>query len=295
MSEDISLITVDRINELQNIINSLRNEITQLQTELRTTINTEITNLNNKIDNDINTKINQLSQSIAANDATCLHKANTETATGAKTFSGGLTCSNNFNLTGQYFGTNISNQTLDANNLWVKLNGATKIYYTTSDGATANITNLPNTRSLKLISESVRYISDSDYLIYQTAIQGNVRYERTCTNGTWTAWTNENSRIISIMNSKKSDIINWMLPNYSKKTTLSANVEYTATENGWIYYYTNNSSGYFYLNGEEIAYYTWHSGVYHNYNACMLPVSIGDKYKATSVTRFYFYPCKGNS
>lgn len=280
MSEDISLITMDRINELQTVIDSLRSEINDVKTYLNNVLSTEITNIN---------------ASIAANDATCLHKANTETANGAKTFSGGLTCSNNFNLTGQYFGTNISSQTLDANNLWIKINGATKIYYTTSDAATANITNLATTNQVKLISETVRYMSDTDYKIYQTATQNNVRYERTCNNGTWTAWTNENSRIISIMNSKKSDIINWMLPNYSKKTTLSANVEYTATENGWIYYYTNNSSGYFYLNGEEIAYYTWHSGVYHNYNACMLPVSIGDRYKATSVTRFYFYPCKGNS
>ena len=204
MSEDISLITMDRINELQTVIDSLRSEINDVKTYLNNVLSTEITNIN---------------ASIAANDATCLHKANTETANGAKTFSGGLTCSNNFNLTGQYFGTNISNQTLDANNLWIKINGATKIYYTTSDGATANITNLATTNQVKLISETVRYMSDTDYKIYQTAIQGNVRYERTCTNGTWTAWTNENSRIISIMNSKKDLFVNWFSPDYSKMVT----------------------------------------------------------------------------
>ena len=237
MSEDISLITMDRINELQTVIDSLRSEINDVKTYLNNVLSTEITNIN---------------ASIAANDATCLHKANTETANGAKTFSGGLTCSNNFNLTGQYYGTNISSQTLDANNLWVKLNGATKIYYTTSDGATANITNLPTTRSLKLISESVRYISDEDYLIYQTAIQGNVRYERTCTNGTWTAWTNENSRIISLLNNKKASIVNWFLPDYSKIQTVSSG--FTAPANGVFHGNIDSSGNVVYtINGYSLA------------------------------------------
>ena len=215
MSEDISLITMDRINELQTVIDSLRSEINDVKTYMNGVLSTEIANINS---------------SIAANDATCLHKANTETATGAKTFSGGLTCSNNLNLTGQYFGTNISSQTLDANNLWVKLNGATKIYYTTSDGATANISNLATTNQVKLISETVRYISDEDYKIYQTATQNNIRYERTCTNGTWTAWTNEDKRIMSFLNKYQQSIAKWFTPDYSKITTVASG--FTASANG---------------------------------------------------------------
>ena len=272
MSEDISLITMDRINELQTVIDSLRSEINDVKTYMNGVLSTEIANIN---------------ASIAANDATCLHKANTETATGAKTFSGGLTCSNNFNLSGQYFGTNISSQTLNANNLWVKLNGATKIYYTTSDGATANITNLPNTRSLKLISESVRYISDEDYLIYQTAIQGNIRYERTCTNGTWTSWTNENDRINSIATG---------FPNYSSRASKSAGTTYTAEKNGylWIKIYRASTGGgslTVTINGVG---FVLDSNDY-SIDTAWFPVKKGWSYSYTSSglssTTFYWIPC----
>ena len=127
---------------------------------------------------------------------------------------------------------------MDANNLWIKINGATKIYYTTSDGATANITNLATTNQVKLISETVRYMSDTDYKIYQTATQNNVRYERTCNNGTWTAWTNENSRIISIMNSNVKYSID-----SSKATNMSVSTEYTMPYDAYVCFESSAAHG----------------------------------------------------
>lgn len=107
---------------------------------------------------------------------------------GNLTTSGTLTSSNQFILNGYLKGQDISNQTVNANTLWIKINNGFKIYYTSSDGATANISNLPNKSSTFLESRTVRYMNDTDYFVNQICYQRNMVYQRTCTSGTWTGW-----------------------------------------------------------------------------------------------------------
>ena len=135
-----------------------------------------------------NTNVNgnlTTSGTLTSNGNTVLKNTNVN---GNLTTSGTLTSSNQFILNGYLKGQDISNQTLNANTLWIKINNGFKIYYTTSDGATAKISNLPNKSSTFLESRTVRYINDTDYLVNQICYQRNMVYQRTCTNGTWTGW-----------------------------------------------------------------------------------------------------------
>ena len=91
----------------------------------------------------------------------------------------------------------------------------------------------------------------------------------------------------------KEEIMGWLMPDYSAGVSQTVNVNITATQKGFVYLYTNNKTGNLYINGVDMGHYTWDSGVYHNYNAVMFPVSEGDVYKATAASKFIFYPCKG--
>lgn len=233
-----------------------------------------------------------------------VHRSGDETIAGNKTFNNDIICNDDLKLSGQYYGQNISSQTLDANNLWIKVGGSTKIYYTTSDGGTTNISNLPNTRTLKLISETVRYISESDYLVYQTAIQGNIRYERTCTNGSWSSWTNENNRISNVINNKfqvvselpanpQSDVYYFIsepsteksiIPNYTAYKDISS--PYTATEDGWIWWRATNSGGVVKVNNIDVGM----AGNYTDQPFAQFLVGKGDVITSSGHTYFRFIP-----
>lgn len=155
-----------------------------------------VTNIAFKSTENTFTNNNTFSQNINVNGTANINNLNVTNSSSLKntnvngnlTTSGTLTSSNQFILNGYLKGQDISNQTVNANTLWIKINNGFKIYYTTSDGATANISNLPNKSSTFLESRTVRYMNDTDYLVNQICYQRNMVYQRTCTNGTWTGW-----------------------------------------------------------------------------------------------------------
>lgn len=241
-----------------------------------------------------------------AKSTNVVHRDSDETISGNKTFTNDIICNDDLKINGQYYGENISSQTLNANNLWINVGGSTKIYYTTSDSGTTNISNLPNSRTLKLISETVRYISESDYLVYQTAIQGNIRYERTCTSGSWSSWTNENNRISNVINNKfqvvselpanpQSDVYYFIsepstekeksiIPNYTAYKDIST--PYTATEDGWIWWRATNSGGVVRVNNIDVGM----AGNYTDQPFAQFLVGKGDVVTSTGHTYFRFIP-----
>lgn len=89
----------------------------------------------------------------------------------------------------------------DLSSLTVSLNdynlssGTPKVayYFCPSDGSGSNITGRPNDsdkKAFNLVVESLRFVSNTDYITKQTYTQGSQKiiYVRYCTNGTWTAW-----------------------------------------------------------------------------------------------------------
>ena len=93
-----------------------------------------------------------------------------------------------FRSDASYLGVSIEGDTVDLNDLYSTIKGATRIYYATTNGGTNNITNKPVGQAFTLYSHTVRRQSASDYVIEQLAYGGNTIYFRSCTNGTWTAW-----------------------------------------------------------------------------------------------------------
>lgn len=155
-----------------------------------------VTNIAFKSTENTFTNNNTFNQNITVNGTANINTLNVTNSTSLKntnvngnlTASGTLTSSNQFILNGYLKGQDISNQTVNANTLWIKVNNGFKIYYTSSDGATANISNLPNKSSTFLESRTVRYMNDTDYLVNQICYQQDMVYQRTCTSGTWTGW-----------------------------------------------------------------------------------------------------------
>ncbi|EFK6002910.1 peptidase S74 [Escherichia coli] len=90
---------------------------------------------------------------------------------------------------------NISSETVDLNNLTIKDTdkGSVKYYQCRTAGGGANITNKPDGvgGNFLLRVESIRKVSDSDYINMQTLISGDKGrvYVRFVTNGNFTAWS----------------------------------------------------------------------------------------------------------
>lgn len=89
----------------------------------------------------------------------------------------------------------IEGMTIDLNDLVIKFTdkGSVKYYQCKTAGGGANITNKPDGvgGNFLLRVESIRKVSDSDYINMQTLISGDKgrMYIRLVTNGNWTAWS----------------------------------------------------------------------------------------------------------
>ncbi|WP_250692790.1 pyocin knob domain-containing S74 family peptidase [Escherichia coli] len=88
----------------------------------------------------------------------------------------------------------IEGMTIDLNDLIIKFTdkGSVKYYHCKTAGGGANVTNKPDGvgGNFLLRVESIRKVSDSDYINMQTLISGDKgrMYVRFVTNGNWTAW-----------------------------------------------------------------------------------------------------------
>lgn len=89
----------------------------------------------------------------------------------------------------------IEGMTIDLNDLIIKFTdkGSVKYYHCKTAGGGSNITNKPDGvgGNFLLRVESIRKVSDSDYINMQTLISGDKgrMYVRFVTNGNWTAWS----------------------------------------------------------------------------------------------------------
>ncbi|MFK9564983.1 pyocin knob domain-containing S74 family peptidase [Escherichia coli] len=132
------------------------------------------------------------------------HRKNSKVITQAKldsglTVGGKTTFSDlatfNAGISGAIEPENISSETVDLNNLTIKDTdkGSVKYYQCRTAGGGANITNKPDGvgGNFLLRVESIRKVSDSDYINMQTLISGDKGrvYVRFVTNGNFTAWS----------------------------------------------------------------------------------------------------------
>ena len=95
---------------------------------------------------------------------------------------------------GAWSAEDISDQTVDLNNLVIKKKdvGSVRYYHCISQGGGSKITNKPSgvTGNFLLRLESVRKVGDTDYTNRQVLYSSDTsrQYERYCSNGTWSAW-----------------------------------------------------------------------------------------------------------
>lgn len=100
----------------------------------------------------------------------------------------GGTFTGNVSFNSTIMGMSLDGKTENADTLFGSA-GTTRIYYTTTDGNSANISNLPNgTYTFTLISICVRNLSATDRRVHQICFQFGRAYTRENTNGTWSSW-----------------------------------------------------------------------------------------------------------
>lgn len=99
----------------------------------------------------------------------------------------------------------------------------------------------------------------------------------------------------NITNTGKLNILEMIMPDYSRGSDLTVNTEYTATQYGWVVWRCDNvQQGTLTINGISFGGAGGIANQWADYNSMLAPVSPGDKYKATGRSLYRFYPCKGN-
>jgi len=102
---------------------------------------------------------------------------------------------------------------------------------------------------------------------------------------------------ITLSNISKSSIpqiMQWLCPNWSQRTTLSLNTDVTITKIGWVLMrntvYNSNITGY--INGYTVFRQYGSYGNWEEYNSLSFLVDVGDVVKLTA-GELTFMPCKG--
>lgn len=82
-------------------------------------------------------------------------------------------------------------------------------------------------------------------------------------------------------------------PNYSAGQDLAVSTTHTATKNGWVFWWCQNTTqGQFYVNNMLMGDAIGWANKWADCNSLMVPVSTGDTYRCTGRTAFKFFPCK---
>ena len=91
-----------------------------------------------------------------------------------------------------------------------------------------------------------------------------------------------------------TQIMRWLCPNWSQRTTLSLNTDVTITKIGWVLMrntvYNSNITGY--INGHTVFRQYGSYGNWEEYNSLSFLVDVGDVVKLTA-GELTFMPCKG--
>lgn len=98
----------------------------------------------------------------------------------------------------------------------------------------------------------------------------------------------------NISKSSITQIMQWLCPNWSQRTTLSLNTDVTITKIGWVLMrntvYNSNITGY--INGYTVFRQYGSYGNWEEYNSLSFLVDVGDVVKLTA-GELTFMPCKG--
>ena len=98
----------------------------------------------------------------------------------------------------------------------------------------------------------------------------------------------------NISKSSITQIMQWLCPNWSQRTTLSLNTDVTITKRGWVLMrntvYNSNITGY--INGHTVFRQYGSYGNWEEYNSLSFLVDVGDVVKLTA-GELTFMPCKG--
>lgn len=87
----------------------------------------------------------------------------------------------------------------------------------------------------------------------------------------------------------------WGMPDYSKGVSLSTGTTYTADKNGWVMWScVNVQNGRLLIASRNFGEAAGMQNKWADCNSIIVPVSVGNTYRATGATDFYFYPCKVN-
>ena len=130
-------------------------------------------------------------------DANVVHTSGNETVTGFKTFE-------NIRLTNSIRAIALDGETVDLNDCYSSFapanspkNGNVALYSCNTDTDTANITNLPEQKAFYLISITIRYLSNTPTVKQILITRENVRYERFCNSGVWSAWVKDTDKFVT--------------------------------------------------------------------------------------------------
>lgn len=175
----------------------------------------------------------------------------------------------------------IEGMTIDLNDLIIKFSdkGSVKYYHCRTAGGGANITNKPDGvgGNFLLRVESIRKVSDSDYINMQTLISGDKgrMYVRIVTNGNWTAWRevvvsgwNQDVTVRSLTSTTTSKLgggridVLGSTSDYSAMNCTVRGVDSTGTNSAWsvgtsestgkmLYLKNHRSSAQVLLNGDD--------------------------------------------
>lgn len=169
-----------------------------------------------------------------ADDSAVMHLTGNETSTGFKQF-------DNIILNNSIKAIGLDNQTVDLNNCYSTFapsnagNGNIQYYCCNTNGATANISNLPEKISFFLESVTFRVVTGVAHVKQTLYCYGNKTYVRYYNGSTWTSWINVHDELepssLSLPSGKTSDCID--ISSYI--TALDGtNNSYTPPSNGWI-------------------------------------------------------------
>ena len=247
-----------------------------------------------------------------ANDTDVLHKTGDETSTGFKQF-------DNIRLNNSIRAISLDNQTVNLDNCYSTFtpsgstgNGNIQYYCCNTNGATVNISNLPEKVSFFLESVTFRVVTGVAHVKQTLYCYGNKTYVRYYNGATWTPWNNIHDELttssVSLPNLSAGVDISGYLTN-AGTTTPS---EYTPTVDGWIVIAISADSPAFirvfssggidttaYAERNEIG--STSGGTYTRYAALTVPCRQNDKQNIVimpstmGIVKAKFYPCMGNA
>lgn len=102
------------------------------------------------------------------------------------------------------------------------------------------------------------------------------------------------SNVANVASTFKEASVGWGVPDYTAGVSQSADTEYTAPSDGWIYCYNwSRTTSYVSINGVEFTMQTGNGNAVYVGAGLICFIKKGDVYKTNSSVYLRFYPCRG--